>query len=192
VPNEAGFILRASQTLHAASSAQGPTLTQIDDVAASDGEGLEENNQTYKYTKLEPDELRILVVHPGTSTTGLDCSLDIHRMPPVDAKGRAKPILEGEQEAQRKPYEALSYSWGGQTPKHRMNIRRRDHPGFHVLKVTDHLKEALLALRSNSEARRFWVDAVCIQQDNLEEKSYQLPLMARIYSEAKNVCVARS
>ena len=35
----------------------------------------------------------------------------------------------------------------------------------------------------------FWGDAICMDQDNKAEKSQQLTMMSRIYSEADRVCV---
>jgi hypothetical protein len=34
-----------------------------------------------------------------------------------------------------------------------------------------------------------WIDAICINQDNREEKEHQIPLMAEIYSKALRVVV---
>ncbi|OCK76902.1 HET-domain-containing protein, partial [Lepidopterella palustris CBS 459.81] len=39
-------------------------------------------------------------------------------------------------------------------------------------------------LRDPSFERMIWVDAICIDQDNFEEKSHQIQLMAKIYSKA--------
>lgn len=35
--------------------------------------------------------------------------------------------------------------------------------------------------------RKLWIDAVCINQDDLMEKEEQIPLMATIYSTASRV-----
>jgi hypothetical protein len=37
--------------------------------------------------------------------------------------------------------------------------------------------------------RKFWIDAICINQDDLDEKSAQIPLMAQIYPQAEAVNV---
>ncbi|KAF2118500.1 heterokaryon incompatibility protein-domain-containing protein [Lophiotrema nucula] len=44
-------------------------------------------------------------------------------------------------------------------------------------------------MRDSKSDRNFWADAICMDQDNKAEKSQQLPLMSRIYSEAKSVNV---
>lgn len=82
-----------------------------------------------------------------------------------------------------KEYEAISYTWGGQE---RSQPLRCDGT---VINVTPNLASALLCLRSRTSPRRLWVDAICINQDDLVEKSQQIPLMARIYRSAAQVRV---
>ncbi|KAH8820736.1 heterokaryon incompatibility protein-domain-containing protein [Xylogone sp. PMI_703] len=53
--------------------------------------------------------------------------------------------------------------------------------------VTRNLSTALGALRLNDRPRFLWVDAICINQNDLEEKSKQIPLMRDIYASAKSV-----
>jgi hypothetical protein len=50
------------------------------------------------------------------------------------------------------------------------------------------LEEALINFRS-SRPRTLWVDAICIDQDNDEERNHQVSKMQRIYSNAKLVLV---
>lgn len=88
----------------------------------------------------------------------------------------------------RESYEALSYVWGRQ-PKTREIYVRNGAKGTLVLKVTSTLLIALKHLRYKDRERRFWVDAVCINQDNKPELNQQVPLMSRIYNGAQNVCV---
>ncbi|KAL9133452.1 MAG: hypothetical protein Q9175_005369 [Cornicularia normoerica] len=47
--------------------------------------------------------------------------------------------------------------------------------------VTPNLESALKRLRALYLARKFWIDQLCIDQDNLREKEQQLALMADIY-----------
>ncbi|KAL2274001.1 hypothetical protein FJTKL_03718 [Diaporthe vaccinii] len=46
---------------------------------------------------------------------------------------------------------------------------------------------ALKTLRRTKEAVKFWIDAICINQADLEEKKMQIPLMDRIYQQAESV-----
>lgn len=84
---------------------------------------------------------------------------------------------------QTHPYDALSYVWGGSDKPRSISIDERDLP------VTGNLYEALLRLRHRYIERIIWVDAVCINQDNLKEKKQQIRLMAEIYAQANHVIV---
>ena len=66
------------------------------------------------------------------------------------------------------PYDALSYVWGGSDKPRPISI------GEHDLPVTVKLHEALSRLRHRSIERIIWVDAVCINQENEQEKEQQI------------------
>lgn len=146
----------------------------------------------HPYDRNSPDLIRVLIVHPGGSEDHLECSIEIRLLPLLDARGKAKKtvvpgIADGDIGKYMTDYVALSYAWEGQKPTVSIDIR---HPsGGLSLLVTKNLKIALKALRHTSENRHFWADAICMDQDNNEEKSQQLPLMSRIYNEAMKVCV---
>ncbi|KAH9232168.1 hypothetical protein K456DRAFT_1914802 [Colletotrichum gloeosporioides 23] len=57
--------------------------------------------------------------------------------------------------------------------------------------VASNLKAALLRLRDNSDlsGKRFWIDAICIDQRNLQERSSQVRLMARVFRSATSVLI---
>jgi hypothetical protein len=55
--------------------------------------------------------------------------------------------------------------------------------------VTRNLYEALDALRFTAHPRKLWVDALCIDQANLEERASQVNIMRKIYKEADKVLV---
>jgi hypothetical protein len=57
------------------------------------------------------------------------------------------------------------------------------------LAVTKNLHAALFRLRDRSLERILWIDALCIDQKNVEEKGQQVQLMAKIYSKAARVLV---
>ncbi|KAI0134480.1 heterokaryon incompatibility protein-domain-containing protein [Xylariales sp. AK1849] len=79
-------------------------------------------------------------------------------------------------------YEALSYVWGGAEPKYLIECNGK------ALRITANLGQALLHLR-RTEHRTLWVDAICINQSDIEERSAQVRLMSRIYEAAKSVVV---
>jgi hypothetical protein len=84
-------------------------------------------------------------------------------------------------------FEALSYVWG--TPGRKLSILL-DNQEF---KVTQNLAHALRHLRparfSKFEARTLWVDAICIDQQNIDERNQQVRRMDIIYKQAKQVIV---
>jgi hypothetical protein len=80
-------------------------------------------------------------------------------------------------------YEALSYVWGNPEKKPRIFMHG------HSFEVTVNLRAALLRLRNHSTERILWVDAICIDQANQEEKGHQIQSMANIYSQANRVIV---
>ncbi|KAK4612070.1 Heterokaryon incompatibility protein 6, OR allele [Fulvia fulva] len=81
-------------------------------------------------------------------------------------------------------FQALSYTWGPYTQSRTMTLQGQ--PG---IKITDNLYAALLRLRRPAEVRRLWVDAVCIDQADLNERAAQVRLMATLYSTAPEVLV---
>jgi hypothetical protein len=84
---------------------------------------------------------------------------------------------------QNPEYSALSYVWGDGTARTKI-----EYNGCEA-EVTKNLAEALQHLRHEPESRYLWVDALCINQDNVEEKGHQVALMKDIYAYAGEVVV---
>ncbi|KFA51330.1 hypothetical protein S40293_04426 [Stachybotrys chartarum IBT 40293] len=80
-------------------------------------------------------------------------------------------------------YEALSYVWGNTDDHQSISINQRD------LNVTSNLHAALVHLRSRLLERLLWVDAICINQEDPNEKGQQVQSMANIYIKANRVIV---
>jgi hypothetical protein len=80
-------------------------------------------------------------------------------------------------------YEALSYTWGSSDKPRSISINEKTLP------VTENLHAALLRLRDHSLERILWIDAICIDQENLKERGQQVRLMAGIYTKASRVLV---
>ncbi|RDH39438.1 HET-domain-containing protein [Aspergillus welwitschiae] len=80
-------------------------------------------------------------------------------------------------------YEALSYVWGSDKRSRKITLNGC------VFSVTENLYVALLHLRNRQLERLLWVDAICIDQDNWDEKAKQIPLMRTIYAQAQDVIV---
>lgn len=80
-------------------------------------------------------------------------------------------------------YEALSYEWGLDACDHRVSIS--DHEVF----TKKNLFEALQHLPRTDEERILWIDAICINQDDLEERAEQVRVMDEVYARASNVII---
>ncbi|KAF4968194.1 hypothetical protein FSARC_4384 [Fusarium sarcochroum] len=81
------------------------------------------------------------------------------------------------------PYEALSYAWGEQNTPEEIIMN-----GKHMF-VTTSLHDALCHLRRPNEDRILWVDALCIDQSNINERGHQVRHMGEIYGKADNVVI---
>jgi Heterokaryon incompatibility protein (HET) len=122
--------------------------------------------RTYKYDSLKNDEIRLLLLHGG---------------------GRSDPIvfeLATVKLSVQPEYEALSYVWGDP------NV---NEPVFLVtgqqMKATTNLIAALRRLRHKQGIRILWVDALCINQNDLDERAVQVLQMGKIYAWATQVLI---
>lgn len=80
-------------------------------------------------------------------------------------------------------YEALSYVWGPpQDPKY-ITIDGSS------LAITPALAQALPFLRYVDQSRTLWIDAICVNQEDLTERSLQVQKMAALYTYASRVIV---
>jgi len=83
-------------------------------------------------------------------------------------------------------FEALSYTWGntGDTKTIQINGVRKSVP--------HNLEAALRALRNLEETLLgmcYWIDSLCIDQENIEERNEQVKRMQEIYGRARAVIV---
>ena len=80
-------------------------------------------------------------------------------------------------------YKALSYTWGD--PQDTLPITLNGHR----FKVTRNLKKALECLRSLNMQTPIWIDAICINQIDMDERMHQVQLMRYIYEKPIEVIV---
>lgn len=80
-------------------------------------------------------------------------------------------------------YETLSYVWGSSDRPQSILLGDYDFP------VTANLLAALKRLRDRFLERVVWVDAICINQKDVEERSRQVQAMAMIYAKSSRVLV---
>jgi hypothetical protein len=106
---------------------------------------------------LKAQEIRVVLLSPGQWDDEIACRL-------------INSSLESPLE-----YEALSYVWV-QEPGHRCI---RLNGSMH--QITTNLFLALRRLRKAIDVRYIWIDVLCINQDNGEERNHQVALMGSIY-----------
>jgi hypothetical protein len=113
----------------------------------------------------EPMDFRLLEILPGERDEGLKCFLTHSSL------------------TSHPDYYAVSYTWG--TP----GIFQEIELGGMAHAIQANLFDFLQQLRVTYTAVVLWVDALCINQDDILEKNIQVPLMGSIYSYAKAVLV---
>ncbi|KAI1503912.1 heterokaryon incompatibility protein-domain-containing protein [Biscogniauxia marginata] len=123
----------------------------------------------YPYQDLVDTDIRLIKILPGAVQDDIECYLD--QMPlSTDPK-----------------YYALSYVWGDDS------IRRTITVNGQPFQITNNLHEALHQFRQFPEHgyldNYFWVDAICINQEDLDERSHEVSRMMEIYRSSLQVLV---
>ncbi|MBE3048174.1 HET domain-containing protein, partial [Candidatus Bathyarchaeota archaeon] len=80
-------------------------------------------------------------------------------------------------------YEALSYTWGEEEALDDLWI------GGVLLPIKPNLAAALRSLRFPTQARKLWIDAVCIDQASDDERTRQVRYVRNVYKHAARVIV---
>ncbi|MCJ1412132.1 hypothetical protein MMC19_006224 [Ptychographa xylographoides] len=144
------------------------------------------------YSKLllpEPKSIRLLTILPSEAGDIIKCQLEV-----VNLDETPK-------------YTALSYVWGPRNPPtkiicntqvvevypnlgsalRRLSPLKSPPPGrfFNIKKALASIKRRIV--HGDSHHTRIWIDALCINQNDLDERSKQVSFMKEIYSKAANV-----
>ncbi|ODH50421.1 hypothetical protein GX48_03382 [Paracoccidioides brasiliensis] len=135
---------------------------------------------------LKRGEFRLVRLHRGEGNAELECNL-LKRTLPSDDMPESDLFGEVVSAPNPEPYEALSYTWGPKGENCHIKILEADES--HAMEIRPNLKAALLRFRLPRSHRYLWVDALCVDQDNQEEKSTQVSMMFRIFDTAESVCV---
>jgi hypothetical protein len=126
--------------------------------------------QSYQFAPLPgPHYTRLLHLNPSDTTGSASLS---GRLETIDLDAHPS-------------YEALSYEWGS---PNKDNVLYLDGGG--AIPITKSLHHALLDIRHEAAtlgARTLWVDAVCINQADIEELQTQVAMMGTIYKQATRV-----
>jgi hypothetical protein len=146
---------------------------------------------TYKYKDINyDDEIRILKILAGKKDSALKCMLF-----PSNLK-----LIRSTTKATNHEYKGLSYWWGDGEAEHPVimydDVGVRD--GLRTMSpftssgnfyIRSNLKAALEQFRSETKDVNVWIDALCINQENVKEKTAQVARMDEIYSNASSVWV---
>ena len=108
-------------------------------------------------------EIRLLKIKPGNFDDDLEIELEWAHLPD-DPR-----------------YMALSYVWGHERSSQRCMV------GGTGVTITKNLDDALRYFRKHYPSTMLWVDALCINQADLEERGLQVALMVYIYRLADSV-----
>jgi hypothetical protein len=133
----------------------------------------------YEYQPLESRHIRILELEPGGDAE------------PFQGRFDTASIDSGVK------YDALSYVWGDATPVNTVTVSGQAIP------IAANLATALKYLRNcntmnfyrastyrmlrKAQPLRIWVDAICINQDDIHEREQQVAMMRMVYSKAQHV-----
>lgn len=110
-------------------------------------------------------QIRLLELQPGAYDDPIACSLRTTEL------------------SKDNSYEALSYVWGADEISCQISL------GAKPFGIRADLENALRRLRDTQSARVLWIDAICINQEDIPERNAQVGIMRRIYSNAENVLV---
>ena len=144
-------------------------------------------------------EIRLIVLNNINNTTGgpntvdlpLKCelittSLNLYKEPfsnyPAHGVNKLRNALARsflKEQPYSRDFYALSYVWGDPAPVCDFEINGT------TVKIGASLYAALHSIRRNTKFRVIWADALCINQSNNEEKSWQVQQMVAIYSRAR-------
>ncbi|KXH44786.1 hypothetical protein CNYM01_10096 [Colletotrichum nymphaeae SA-01] len=86
-------------------------------------------------------------------------------------------------------YEALSYTWADENKDSSKCERVYIGDRWDILMVTKNCFNALRRLRYSYRSRKLWVDAICINQNDVGERSHQVGMMQSIYATAIRVLI---
>ncbi|KAI9695530.1 MAG: hypothetical protein M1820_008543 [Bogoriella megaspora] len=115
--------------------------------------------------------IRLLNLEPGQTSDPIICQLG------------TVPLNEDEVARDHVTYDAVSYAWGLELPRHEITL------GAWPVLVRDNLWQFLKQMRNSTEQAPLWIDALCIDQSNWDERASQVQVMDRIFRGARKTIV---
>ncbi|RSL88116.1 hypothetical protein CDV31_016127 [Fusarium ambrosium] len=130
---------------------------------------------TSPYQRIESalGDIRVLIVQPGHPQDPLKCQIEVARLS-LDA---------GSKPENPPSYEAISYCWGDPTPCEPCEL-----DGIAV-KIPASASEVIHRFRLPDSPRRIWIDALCINQQDITERGEQVSLMGAVYSQCTHCLI---
>ncbi|KAN0115303.1 Heterokaryon incompatibility protein (HET) domain containing protein [Hyaloscypha variabilis] len=122
---------------------------------------------SYQYASLGPRQIRLI----KSAIRGNEGNMEIS--------------MEAFNIEEAPPFIAMSYCWAGQLPDRSVKVEN----GMRFLRVTSNVEALINLMLSWKPWHPFWIDAVCINQENTPEKNMQVSLMSSIYSQAAHCVV---
>jgi hypothetical protein len=126
---------------------------------------------SFKYMPLQDNSIRVVSLQPRRSTGSADIKCTLSHVAFGDMP----------------QYDALSYTWGDGIVKRTIFLNEIS------VEVGENLAAALVNIRGLESAgekpRTLWIDAICINQSDLAERSRQVRFMPLIYERAQMVLV---
>ncbi|RWA07142.1 hypothetical protein EKO27_g7968 [Xylaria grammica] len=198
----------------------------------------------YRALDLDQDEIRLVVVHPGSFNEGIHVSFQHISLPvpegltqpanghhiydlevlrnslppgwqvaprledsrplfwkdnfsswdhpdPLFPYHADMPSFETQSQPDRPSFEALSYCWGEAQPEEEIYVHvvNKAQSGDYdaTMSIRPNLATALKHLRDPTYSRTLWIDALCINQQDLVETNRQVARMGSIYALATRV-----
>lgn len=142
------------------------------------------SKSTQKFDDLQEEEIRVLYLEPGSLEEHLVGELKRASLTPdqpstLHSSGELRPTCHSSVQ-----YEAVSYAWESLEKPHSINIRNVGD-----IAITSSLFDTLRHFRYAHRPRTLWIDAICIDQNNVPERNQQVAKMADIFSAPTAVLV---
>ncbi|KAI1427970.1 heterokaryon incompatibility protein-domain-containing protein [Xylaria sp. FL1777] len=148
--------------------------------------GRQPESLYHGYNKLDSrnGQIRVLVVDSGEFSDSIVARFEtVHLL-----NGRAD---ESQKTSSAPEFLALSYCWGELSEQTELNIALCDSGNeFTTVRrfpVSQNVVAAIRRLRTPNQPLRIWIDAVCINQQDMDERSEQVAIMGSIYRSAAQV-----